>query len=81
MGPREVSWLLFFSSRLPSRCVGPRSMEPSLWEPLELGLGSQHPPYLYSWASTCALWAGWPTAQPPTPSFSLRQTVVLVRWA
>ena len=35
--------LLFLSSLLPSRCVGPRNMEPSLWEPLDLGLGSQHP--------------------------------------
>lgn len=43
MGPRELSLLLFFSSLLPSRCVGPRSKEPSLWGPLELGLGSQHP--------------------------------------
>lgn len=42
MGPKELSLLLSLSSQLPSRYVGPRSMEPSLWGPLELGLGSQH---------------------------------------
>lgn len=32
-------------------------------------------------ASTCAVWAGWPTARLPTQSSSLRQTVVVGRWA
>lgn len=35
----------------------------------------------YSWASTSALWAGWPTARLPTPSSSLRQTAGMARWA
>lgn len=43
MRPRELSLLLSLSSLLPSRYVGPRRVEPSLWGPLELGLGSQHP--------------------------------------
>lgn len=41
---RELSLLLSLSSLLPSRCVGPRNMEPSLWGgSFKLGLGSQHP--------------------------------------
>lgn len=43
MGPRELFLLLFLSSLLPRRCVGPRGLELSLWGPLELGLRSQHP--------------------------------------
>ena len=35
----------------------------------------------YSWAFTSALWAGWPTARPPTLSSSPRQTVGTARWA
>lgn len=57
VGPRELSSLLFLSSPLPSRCVGPRSMEPGLWEPLELGLGSQHPPTLQLGFHLCLV--GW----------------------
>lgn len=81
MGPRELSLLLSLSSLLPSRYMGPRSMEPSLWGSFELGLGSQHPSCPYSWVSTCASWAGWPMAQLLTLSSSLRRTVVMVRWA
>lgn len=46
MRPRELFLLLFLSSRLPKRCVGPRDIEPSLWGPLELGLWSQCLPCL-----------------------------------
>lgn len=42
MGPKELCLLHSLSSLLPSRCAGPRSLEPSLWGLLELGLGSQH---------------------------------------
>lgn len=43
MGPRELFLLLSLSSLLPRRCVGPRSPEPHLWGPPELGLASQYP--------------------------------------
>ena len=44
-----------------------------------LGLSLHFSPY--SWASTSALWAGWPMARLPTPSSSPRQTVGTARWA
>lgn len=40
---RELSLLLLLSSLLPSRCVGPSNMEPSLGGSFKLGFGSQHP--------------------------------------
>lgn len=78
---RELSLLLLLSSLLPSRCVGPSNMEPSLGGPSSWALGVSIPSCPYSWASTCALWAGWPTARLPTLLSSLRQTVVMVKWA
>lgn len=73
---------LSFSSLLPSRYVGPGSLEPSLWGPFSVGPWvSASALSCYSWASTSALWAGWPTARLPTPSSSLRQTVGMARWA
>lgn len=44
-----------------------------------LGLSLRFSPY--SWASTSALWAGWPMARLPTLSSSPRQTVGTARWA
>lgn len=73
----------FSSSALccPAGAWGPGARNQACGDPWSWALGLNIPSYPYSWASTCALWAGWPTARLPTPSFSLRQTVVLVRWA
>lgn len=60
---------------------GAQKLGPSVGGGLDWVLGLSIPSCSYSWASTCASWAGWPTALLPTLWFSLWRTVAMVGWA
>lgn len=57
MGPRERSLLLFLSSQLPSRFMGPRSMEQACGRPWGWALGLNMPPPLQLGFHLCLV--GW----------------------